>query len=84
MELEIILIKFYSKFCPQNIHISKNLAKQYSGTSESFMQLQRQLLDKYGKDMDHIMDAAGHFRFFLAAKSNRYIPHVIIDIFLIF
>ncbi len=41
-----------------------------------YLQLQQQLLEKYGKDLDHIMVGAGQFRLLPAVKSNASIPHL--------
>ena len=61
IELQILLIRYYSKINPCNLKKIKNLAARFLGSGEAFLTLNQQLMDKYGTDLRQTLAITGLF-----------------------
>ena len=59
MELQILLVRYYSMINPSNVKIVKDLATNYSGSQTAFLDLNKLLKDKYGTDLEETLSISG-------------------------
>ena len=59
VDLEIMLIRYYSKVNPSNMHVSKGLASHFAGSRSAYLSLNKQLLDEYGTDLEQMLTLTG-------------------------